>query len=380
MIQLTEKKNPFGFNKSLKGIGTIMFVGFFLGYMIPLAISSFLGGVTNDQVISIMKSNPYNAKQGEDTLMLKEYFTAYAHNAVIDNQIYKINNSYPNLPSNYKDTIKKLNEAKIRISKVSRIRVTGFLDSKTSIMWPISLTALMIIYFVILPTKSKVNWAQFTVVFLLVGFLYISPTILRTFWKYGRVIYSVYNLEINPTMYFYNLFLDLASIFLLVLIWLKCDDYINNNQKECFSDFTLNGIIDSLNRIKLNYNICQFFTLLLFAVFGFHLYILYGNVFTDGDKRYLFQAIFYNFIYLFTWIIGTTPLYFEFTKWRSFKDKVMFDLATETEMKANGVNVQELRQIIPEYEIASSFNHTITIIFSTLSLIFPLLIKLIHVS
>ena len=60
-------------------------------------------------------------------------------------------------------------------------------------------------------------------------------------------------------------------------------------------------------------------------------------------------------------------------KWRSFKDKLLFDVDTEKKMEKNGINVAELRKILPDYEMTSSLNHTVTVILSIFSILIPLI-------
>ena len=369
------------FDSSIRNIGFILFGGFVLGYLLPLCICSYKnGGVTNLEVLQILQSKNHVEEYPLDTMKINRYSFTFKCNDSLDKEINAIENTITNAVgsridlSKYKETICRLDSAKIDIEDFENIKVFGFMETKATLMWPILLSALMIIYFVILPIKTNINWARFFLIFIAVGTVYISPSLLRAFypkWQNGRIIYSVYNYDVNPAMYAYDLLLNMFAIAMIVLTWLKCDMYVKKNAADHFSDFSLNGIMHTLNAMKRNYNTWQFFSVALFAVFGFLLYILYSYV-IDGDKRYLFQAIFFNFVYFFTWIIGSIPLYFDFETWRSFKDKVMFDTATQEKMKANSINVEELRKIIPEYEIASSLNHVITILLSGASFFLPL--------
>ncbi len=380
MSEIIDSNNSL-LNSTITRIGRIVFCGFVIGYLVPLIICNIPalsgGGANRLQVLRILTSKEYQEKNKNDIRSLQKInmlASAIRYNAAVNRKIDSVERTGLD-PFVYKKTyLNQLDSSKIDVKKIN-IKIQGFMESKNSLMWPVSLTALWIIYFILLPVKPKRNHTHFLMTFLLVGIVYISFPVLRAFlttWQYGRIIYSVYSYDINPVMYFYNLLLDLIVIAFIVLIWQKCDCMIKKNAKEHFSEFTLEGIINTLDTIKRNYNIWQFFSIGLFAVFGLLLYNLYSYAFMDGDKRFLFQGVFYNFIYLFTWLVGTIPLYLEFETWRSFKDKVMFDKFTNDIMEKNGVDTENLRKIIPEYEVASSLNHAVTIILSGLSFFLPL--------
>jgi len=368
-------------NKAVKGIGIILFLGFTIGYIIPFSLSLRSKGMDKKEVFNIIETNlnaagSFKSKDltSEDSLNILRYHCANMHNDAIDSEIALLGQKSASA-ANFKETVIKLNHEKMDNEKIPGIKVFGFLDSRTSFVMPISFTALLILCSIILPVKPKINRLQFSLIFALVAIMYITPQIIRAslLGTDDRVIYSVYNRDVNPAMFFYNLGLNITIIFILVLVWYKCASYANENKREYNSDFTLYSVIDTLTNIKKSYITWQFFSVALFAVFGTQLYNFYSNVFADGDKRYLFQAIFLNFIYLHTWIIGTIPLYYEFGKWRSFKDKLLFDVDTEKKMEKNGINVAELRKILPDYEMTSSLNHTVTVILSIFSILIPLI-------
>ena len=167
------------------------------------------------------------------------------------------------------------------------------------------------------------------------------------------------------------MFLYVMMFIFISYIWTNSSYKDENRPDNC--KYTFEDVFDRLNDVKEYYIKWQFFSLILFFVFGPFLLNFYHHVVVDGDRRYLFQAIFFNILYFFTWIIGTVPLYNEHKEWKILKSSILFDKETGNKLERNGVKIEELKKEIPNYEIASSLNHIVTMILTALSFVFPFL-------
>ena len=368
MSESTEKL--FDFQKLAYSVCIILFTGFVLGYLIPSLISYNTLGYTEQHLLGRIQ----NTKIDSSTQSV--FVTRDAQVRAIDSIIRRLKNVSDTVPVGTKLTrIKDYQLLREKVNEEPNIRLIGFADSRISLVWPILLSAILIVCFVLLPFSIKIDWFKFFVLFFIVFAIMFIPNQIRNskLGSDGRVIFSVFNGDINPLMFYYQLFLYLIILAVLVFIWLKCEYAAKQAAQYVFDENTFDGIVSDLANVKAEYHLWQAFSLAIFTLFGSLLYHFYHIVFIEGDYRYLFQAIFFNFLYLLTAVIGSLSLYIKLAKWDTFKQHILYDEAMKTKLEANKINVDELRKFIPPYEIASSVNKAVSIGLSSISFFLPLL-------
>lgn len=350
----------------------VLLTGIMFGYIIPGVLSYKTHGYTRKHLLEAMRHNDTMADPVNRNIFLQRDSIATA----IGKKIAYLKKSYDSVPVNsILSQIKDYETLRHKVLTEPNTRLTAFADDRISIMWPVLLCSLLIICFIILPFKAPLEWKKFLTLFVIVAAIMFVPNQIRNseYGDDGRVIFSVFNIDINQWMYYYQMFLYLGTITILTIIWLKSEFLTRQSVNYEFDDYTFEGITEDLDNLKSEYYRWQIFSIALFAVFGSLLYHFYHIVFIEGDWRYLFQAIIFNFLYLLTWIIGSLPLYIRFKKWDKFKQRILYDKNTEKILAENNIDVGELRKFIPPYEIASSVNQTVSILLSAVSFFLPLL-------
>ncbi len=358
------------FQKLTYSICTILLIGFVLGYLIPGIISYKSCGYTAHQLLDSVKKT--HIDHDIQNVFLKRDAKIKAIDSIID----CLKNVRDTLPVSTKLVrIKAYETLRGKVLSEPNVQLTGFADSRISLVWPILLSAMLIVCVVILPFRIKIDWLKFAVLFVSVATIMFIPNYIRNspMGNEGRVIFSVFNSDVNLLMYRYQLLLYLITIAVLVFIWLKCEYSAKQAADYVFVEYSFEGITSDLANLKAEYYRWQAFSLSIFVLFGSLLYHFYHIVFIEGDARYLFQAIFFNFLYLFTAILGSLSLYIKLKNWDIFKQRILYDELTKATLEKNNINVDELRKFIPPYEIASSVNKAVSILLSSVSFFLPLL-------
>src|SRR5690606_30988092 len=92
--------------------------------------------------------------------------------------------------------------------------------------------------------RLKINSSKFVGIFIIVAAIVFAPTLMRNsaYGEDGRVIFSVFNIDINPVMYWYQMVLYAVIIATLVIIWLKSESLTNRAVLYEFDEYTFDGI------------------------------------------------------------------------------------------------------------------------------------------
>ncbi len=343
--------------KKMKLSVLIVLFSFALFYAVPMTIGILTKSMTKEDVAKRMKS----VDQVKYSKCMKEV-------AQIDSSISILEGTLL-VPGEWKDVVLKIEYlAKKRKKIIQQFKIGGLNNNKIAIIYPISISLLSLTYFVFLPKKNVFGLLDHLKVIVPVFIFIYGFTWYRTLevGQYGRTIFSPFNLDINPYLYYSQFFCILSFITLIIMIWLKSISDLRSITSLRIESIDTEEVIQYIKEMKQNYYLWQFLSVVLFGVFGFYSLHFWQAVFKYFDFRYFYQSIVFNMLWIISWVIVSLPLIKRMEKWQEFKNRVLLEDSSQK-------NISQLQKYFENNSIISNYNQAISTALMVLSFLIPLI-------
>jgi hypothetical protein len=229
-----------------------------------------------------------------------------------------------------------------RLAERPAISVSGYFDSFIFVVWILWCFFLLVLLFVLKPTRKALpstakGWLDLGGGALLLHLIYHWTVWARNFLLdgSGRRYFSQAHYDISPIGFFVQEVQNLVVSVMVVAIWMQWMQYARTERRRWRQPRTCSGVsglsptlVSRLSMMLLHW---QLASLILAGAFLPVMCFFWSMIFTNRDYRYLIAAITLQAIWAVSWTIITQPLLRSWMSWLELRNRALFSSITQDE-------------------------------------------------
>jgi hypothetical protein len=238
------------------------------------------------------------------------------------------------------DLISQKNELEESLTTFrNNVRVSGFADNYTTMVWWFNYFGLGILVFFLAPNKTKDKWNKnwgFVTMLVYLTFAWTNWYRTTPLGQYGRTVFSYVHFDVGVTTFFLQELRILGMCILVCIIWRYwCSSPNGVGVNSSSSSSNIEKLTDLSLDVSHQFRVWQRNSILLAVAFLPWTWFYWRSMGALADTRYIYSAVVLHLLWLGTWIIITTHLWNLAIVWKREK---LFSLAKLLESDSKDSN------------------------------------------